>query len=41
MKAWTATDVPTLPHPGGRLLLHDTALDDLVPVLPDADEARL
>lgn len=41
MKAWTATDVPTLPHPGGRLLVHDTALDDLVPVLPDADEARL
>jgi len=41
VKAWTATDVPTLPHPGGRLLVHDTALDDLVPVLPDADEARL
>lgn len=41
MKAWTAPEVPTLPQSGGRLLVHDTALDDLVPVLPDADEARL
>jgi L-cysteine:1D-myo-inositol 2-amino-2-deoxy-alpha-D-glucopyranoside ligase len=41
VKAWTAPEVPTLPQSGGRLLVHDTALDDLVPVLPDADEARL
>ncbi|MFT3861457.1 cysteine--1-D-myo-inosityl 2-amino-2-deoxy-alpha-D-glucopyranoside ligase [Micropruina sp.] len=41
MKAWTGPEVPTLPGAAGRLLVHDTALESLVPVEPDAGEARL
>ncbi len=41
MKSWPAPDVPTLPGVGGELLVHDTALDELVPVRPDNAEARL
>ena len=41
MKAWPAPVVPTLPGSGGELLVHDTALDEWVPVRPDNGEARL
>lgn len=40
MKAWTAPDVPILDGAGGRLRVHDTALDELVEVEPDNNEAR-
>lgn len=40
MKAWTAPDVPTLDGAAGRLRIHDTALDELVDIVPDNDEAR-
>ncbi|MFT4294981.1 MAG: cysteine--1-D-myo-inosityl 2-amino-2-deoxy-alpha-D-glucopyranoside ligase [Micropruina sp.] len=41
MRAWTAPHVPTLQTAGGRLRIHDTALDDLVEVEPDNNEARV
>ncbi len=41
MRAWTAPDVPTLDGRGGRLRVHDTALDELVEIEPDNNEARL
>ncbi|MFT4217782.1 MAG: cysteine--1-D-myo-inosityl 2-amino-2-deoxy-alpha-D-glucopyranoside ligase [Micropruina sp.] len=40
MRAWTAPDLPTLDGSGGRLRVHDTALDELVDVEPDNNEAR-
>ena len=41
MKAWPAPHVPALPGSGGVLRVHDTARDDLVPVEPDHNQARL
>lgn len=41
MKAWPAPNVPTLPGAGGELLVHDTALDELVAVRPDGERARV
>ena len=40
MRAWTAPDVPTLEGRGGRLRVRDTALDELVAIEPDNNEAR-
>jgi len=41
VQAWTAPHVPALPGDDGHLLVHDTALDDLVAVQPDSSQARL
>ncbi|MCW3159616.1 cysteine--1-D-myo-inosityl 2-amino-2-deoxy-alpha-D-glucopyranoside ligase [Micropruina sonneratiae] len=41
MEAWSAPHVPTLSPAAGQVLVHDTALAELLPIAPESGEARM
>lgn len=41
MEAWSAPHVPTLRPAAGQVLVHDTALAELLPIAPESGEARM